>query len=687
MPCPPFLYQPTKHFLEMPNPIQDAPGEHTGTVLIAYLDADGKTQQISPTFPVPTTGGGGGGGGATGTVTAAGVNGTAAQAVQGINGGVALPVVASSLPLPTGAATEVTLAALNGKVTAVNTGAVVVASSALPSGAATEVTLATINGKLPSLVSGSQPVQITALSYPDSTANSSVAQLAAAATFTGTIEDIQSLQAAQIMVTCDQAYTVVLEQFIDVGGTKKVSTDADYTFVRAAGVPLNENVTLPGNFFRLKLTNNGASTTTTLQVAVTFGIMNTQAYALGLRSASSSPSMNLSNDLVVGAAASTAAIGVDLLTGLASGWYDAQAFHSAQIQIIGSAGTSAGTIVFEQTNDTTAAAAGNAWPVDEDTSLTPTPNVAPFAITQNTTRMFGGAVKARYVRVRVTVAPVSATIQAIAVFSQLPYTRQVVTVHQAAAANLNLTASIAAAQTLATVTTVGTVTTLTGTTTLTPGTGATNLGKAEDAVAASGDTGVFVLGVRRDVAVASASAAGDYNELAVGPFGDQYISKLGTRKRSYSCAFTVALAASATDVVEIIGSASTTVEIVRITIGGVQTTAGQVLLNLIRRSTAASAGSSTNQTLVPHQATDAAATAVVKAYTANPTTGTSVGNIRSRRLPIGMSTSLIAPTEFTFGENTKPVFLAGVAQTLCLNLAGVTVAGGSLDVEIELTEV
>lgn len=43
----------------------------------------------------------------------------------------------ASSALPTGAATEATLAALNGKVTAVDTGAVVVSSSALPTGAAT----------------------------------------------------------------------------------------------------------------------------------------------------------------------------------------------------------------------------------------------------------------------------------------------------------------------------------------------------------------------------------------------------------------------------------------------------------------------------------------------------------------------------------------------------------------------
>lgn len=51
-----------------------------------------------------------------------------------------------------------------------------------------------------------------------------------------------------------------------------------------------------------------------------------------------------------------------------------------------------------------------------------------------------------------------------------------------------------------------------------PGTSASHLGKAEDAVAGSGDTGVFVLAVRRDTA-ASGAAAGDYHELQVDATG------------------------------------------------------------------------------------------------------------------------------------------------------------------------
>lgn len=51
-----------------------------------------------------------------------------------------------------------------------------------------------------------------------------------------------------------------------------------------------------------------------------------------------------------------------------------------------------------------------------------------------------------------------------------------------------------------------------------PGTGATNLGKAEDAVAASGDVGVMALAVQRNTAVAD-GADGDYAPLHVDNLG------------------------------------------------------------------------------------------------------------------------------------------------------------------------
>jgi len=56
-----------------------------------------------------------------------------------------------------------------------------------------------------------------------------------------------------------------------------------------------------------------------------------------------------------------------------------------------------------------------------------------------------------------------------------------------------------------------------------PGTGAADLGKAEDAAHASGDTGVMALAVRKDTAAALAGADGDYAPLEVDASGRLHV--------------------------------------------------------------------------------------------------------------------------------------------------------------------
>lgn len=63
-------------------------------------------------------------------------------------------------------------------------------------------------------------------------------------------------------------------------------------------------------------------------------------------------------------------------------------------------------------------------------------------------------------------------------------------------------------------------------TSVVPGTGATNLGKAEDAVHASGDTGVMALAVRNE-SFASYGADGDYCPIAVNRWGNVYVTNNG----------------------------------------------------------------------------------------------------------------------------------------------------------------
>ena len=59
---------------------------------------------------------------------------------------------------------------------------------------------------------------------------------------------------------------------------------------------------------------------------------------------------------------------------------------------------------------------------------------------------------------------------------------------------------------------------------LVPGTGATNLGKAEDSLAVEGDTGVAMLGVREDILLVDQASSGDYGWLKLDNKGRLYIA-------------------------------------------------------------------------------------------------------------------------------------------------------------------
>jgi hypothetical protein len=155
-------------------------------------------------------------------------------------------------------------------------------------------------------------------------------------------------------------------------------------------------------------------------------------------------------------------------------------------------------------------------------------------------------------------------------------------------------------------------------------------------------------------------------------------------------AIAVAPVATPTDFIVLQGSATKTVKVKRIVIGGEATAAAQMVANLIRRSTADTGGTATTNTPANSDKSDPAATAVLKTYTANPTAlGTVVATIVSRRVGLNPNTGLPAtPVELSFGvRNDEPIVLRGAADFLAINLGGAAVpAGGKLDFAIEWTE-
>lgn len=170
--------------------------------------------------------------------------------------------------------------------------------------------------------------------------------------------------------------------------------------------------------------------------------------------------------------------------------------------------------------------------------------------------------------------------------------------------------------------------------------------------------------------------------------GSQFVNTEG-RKASYGLGFTVAPAASATDVAVLTGSGTKTVRVNRVAVTGIATTAVTTPVQLVKRTTANTGGTSADQSgnIGKHDSGSGAATATAASYTANPTTGTASGNIRRQYMHFPLATAPGSQIVWTFGDrNDQALVLRGTAEQLAVNLQAVTVSGGSLIVEFDWTE-
>jgi hypothetical protein len=201
-------------------------------------------------------------------------------------------------------------------------------------------------------------------------------------------------------------------------------------------------------------------------------------------------------------------------------------------------------------------------------------------------------------------------------------------------------------------------------------------------------SGLFALQVQGLNLLLNPSGNWDQQRSAVGTTGVPAVVTEST-KATYSCAIgATTLAATATDFFTIVGSATKTVRVSRITISGIGTSAGTSEIYLYKRTTANSGGTATQPTIVQHDSNDAAPTAVVNTYSANPTLGT--GNaLRAQRLAIQLTATGDVPAivwDFST-RNSKGLVLRGIAQCLALNFNGAAVVGGtSLCIDCEFSE-
>lgn len=179
---------------------------------------------------------------------------------------------------------------------------------------------------------------------------------------------------------------------------------------------------------------------------------------------------------------------------------------------------------------------------------------------------------------------------------------------------------------------------------------------------------------------------------------------LDSIKRSYSQAMSnLVVASSPTTYWQLCGSATSTVRVNRITIAGRQTAVAAADIQLIKTSTAATGGTiASGQPFggaavvgVPYDTAIGAGTALVTAWTANPTVGTpvvaSAGWVYSGQVTLGNLTTGVggSPLVISFGDHpASAVVLRGAAQCLAISSAVGTGPGSGnlMDITEEWTE-
>lgn len=115
-----------------------------------------------------------------------------------------------------------------------------------------------------------------------STVNSSTTQLAAAATFNGTIESVLSAPYASIIIDTDQTGTLVVKQYITSSSTTQIINTTFNIPAKASGSCFGRSFPINGNFFSVSYTNTGGAATTTLNINVAYGNIDATTQLLNL---------------------------------------------------------------------------------------------------------------------------------------------------------------------------------------------------------------------------------------------------------------------------------------------------------------------------------------------------------------------------------------------------------------------
>lgn len=146
--------------------------------------------------------------------------------------------------------------------------------------------------------------------------------------------------------------------------------------------------------------------------------------------------------------------------------------------------------------------------------------------------------------------------------------------------------------------------------------------------------------------------------------------------------------ATTTDWITVTGSATKTVRITNIMLCGIATTSTSVIVQVIKRSTVDTGGTSTALTFLPEDANNTSATATGAIYTVNPTAlGTTVGNHDVFYLNLNPTGSAGCISNDIGTRNGQALVLRGTTQQIAINFNSTAPpAGANLTYRIEETE-
>ena len=157
---------------------------------------------------------------------------------------------------------------------------------------------------------------------------------------------------------------------------------------------------------------------------------------------------------------------------------------------------------------------------------------------------------------------------------------------------------------------------------------------------------------------------------------------------TYAIGTSISYTASTGELLTLQGSATKTIKVLKVGIAmGGSPNSMSTLIS--RRASANVGGTSSTVTIGKMDSTDPAPTAVVRAYTVNPTsTGTDAGTVRALQTPAnvaGTSTNINPTQVYTFGGNgMKPLTLRGTSEFMAISLNSNTT--GTTRVNVEWTE-